>query len=613
MSGKIDHFFKPISKCGSTAAATTDNPAVPPLSHTAQKIDATVGREEDTASNSSLDSVDLVTRNKRKRIEEDEEEGTSKRRSEEPLVKLHLNLVDETQVENKQNQDHQASPKKNPDNERSVKGEDLDDAVKHEQDEAKEKKKEEEEEEYEVERVVDYQFCKATNRGLYCVKWIGWPSEDNTWEPLEHLDCREQLVDFYNRRLETRKVASPAEKRMLEMPPDPREALDIRENYIRKNYVPPSLEKMEEIFKAMGSKKPPKLITDGALNKEIDFLARAKKPNEKKQQAAFFQLDLRAVKKYRFKQMDELKAWEKKINAVDNSALLLVENMVDLEGPPLQMEYVNAYKASAGITVPDDPPLGCECVTCDLSSTNCCSNIAGYDLAYTHFGKLRVDVGYPIYECNRRCRCPPTCRNRVVQKGRSVKLAIYRTENGCGWGVKTLEKIKAGSFVVQYVGEVITSEEAEIRGKKYDAEGRTYLFDLDFNLGDDNIYTVDAAYYGNLSHFINHSCDPNLNIFNVYINCLDPNLPQLSLFARRDINKGEQLTFDYCQSPVSSQKEGDGDPTTPLKQRGSGDGAQVASPMRTPKVATEAAAAGQPLSEKTVCRCGAANCRKVVF
>jgi histone-lysine N-methyltransferase SUV39H len=44
---------------------------------------------------------------------------------------------------------------------------------------------------------------------------------------------------------------------------------------------------------------------------------------------------------------------------------------------------------------------------------------------------------------------------------------------------------------------------------------------------------VDAAYYGNLSHFINHSCDPNLNIFNVYINCLDPNLPQLCLFARR--------------------------------------------------------------------------------
>ena len=26
-----------------------------------------------------------------------------------------------------------------------------------------------------------------------------------------------------------------------------------------------------------------------------------------------------------------------------------------------------------------------------------------------------------------RCKCPPSCRNRVVQKGRSAKLAIYRS------------------------------------------------------------------------------------------------------------------------------------------------------------------------------------------
>ena len=37
-----------------------------------------------------------------------------------------------------------------------------------------------------------------------------------------------------------------------------------------------------------------------------------------------------------------------------------------------------------------------------------------------------------------------------------------------------------------------------------DAEGRTYLFDLDFNMGSNNPYTVDAAFYGNVSHFINH-------------------------------------------------------------------------------------------------------------
>ena len=48
-----------------------------------------------------------------------------------------------------------------------------------------------------------------------------------------------------------------------------------------------------------------------------------------------------------------------------------------------------------------------------------------------------------------------------------IKLAIFKTDNGCGWGVKTLENIRKGTFVVEYVGEVITSEEAEERGKSY--------------------------------------------------------------------------------------------------------------------------------------------------
>ena len=58
--------------------------------------------------------------------------------------------------------------------------------------------------------------------------------------------------------------------------------------------------------------------------------------------------------------------------------------------------------------------------------------------------------------------------------------------------------------MVEYVGEMITSEEAKELGKKLDAVGRTYLFDLDFNMGDQNPYTMDAAFYGNASHFVNH-------------------------------------------------------------------------------------------------------------
>ena len=39
---------------------------------------------------------------------------------------------------------------------------------------------------------------------------------------------------------------------------------------------------------------------------------------------------------------------------------------------------------------------------------------------------LLLQVGTPIYECNNKCLCGPSCSNRVVQKGQKVKLCIFR-------------------------------------------------------------------------------------------------------------------------------------------------------------------------------------------
>ncbi|XP_030072291.1 histone-lysine N-methyltransferase SUV39H2 [Microcaecilia unicolor] len=275
------------------------------------------------------------------------------------------------------------------------------------------------------------------------------------------------------------------------------------------------------------------------------------------------------------KQRIALARWEEELNRKKtNNARIFVENTVDLEGPPVDFYYINDYKASPGINMTNEAMVGCECTDCFVE--NCCAAQAGVKFAYNQDGQIRIQPGQPIYECNSRCKCGPECPDRVVQKGTPYPLCIFRTNNGRGWGVKTLQKIKKNSFVMEYVGEVITSEEAERRGQLYDHKGITYLFDLDY---DSDEFTVDAARYGNVSHFVNHSCDPNLQVFNVFIDNLDLRLPRIALFSTRFIKAGEELTFDY-QMKGSVDLSSEYIDISPAKKRA-----------------------------RTTCRCGATSCR----
>ena len=40
-------------------------------------------------------------------------------------------------------------------------------------------------------------------------------------------------------------------------------------------------------------------------------------------------------------------------------------------------------------------------------------------------------------------------------------------------------------------------------------------------------------------------CEPNLQVYNVFIDNLDERLPRIVFFATRYIKAGEELTFDY--------------------------------------------------------------------
>lgn len=211
----------------------------------------------------------------------------------------------------------------------------------------------------------------------------------------------------------------------------------------------------------------------------------------------------------------ELLEWQFMLNKQCRpaEAFILVENRIDEASIPWGFKYITSNIYGEGVPDPGRSEIvsricGCTCYImgkrCGPKNEHCCPQMAGAEFPYSPAGKVKLPAGNPIYECNSRCSCPQDCTNRVVQRGRKINMSIFRTSNGRGWGVKTMEPIKPNTFVTEYVGEVVTTEEAERRGQLYDQEGRTYLFDLDFDC-DDNAFTIDAAHYGNISHFFNHS------------------------------------------------------------------------------------------------------------
>lgn len=157
-----------------------------------------------------------------------------------------------------------------------------------------------------------------------------------------------------------------------------------------------------------------------------------------------------------------------------------------------------------------------------------------------------------IYECNITCLCHGACRNRLVQKGSQLNLAVFWTGQR-GWGLKTLDNIVKGQFVLEYHGEVCTNAETMRRATVRPSYSWFSLsLDADFRAeaasSDDTALSKDALMFGNVGRFLNHRCeDANLVDVPVKVDKSDPRLYHVAFFAVRDIAEHEELTW------VSSQ------------------------------------------------------------
>lgn len=231
--------------------------------------------------------------------------------------------------------------------------------------------------------------------------------------------------------------------------------------------------------------------------------------------------------------------------------------------------------------------LGCPCASLNNDGEG----------SYDSFGRLKIFDRSPIFECNSKCSCNANCSQKVVQNGRRFKIKLSKCSDERGWITLADENIPAGSFIVSYVGEVITNQEACKRFKKYNSMQRTYFFDLDHfsETGMQCAYSIDACEYGNISRFINHSCDPNIIARPVFLDTHDPSLHLVSFFACKDVSAGQELCIDY------------------LGVRGAS--ASIEEDQRKEKELLRLYKRKEKdkKQERLQCLCGSSNCRSFIF
>ena len=101
-----------------------------------------------------------------------------------------------------------------------------------------------------------------------------------------------------------------------------------------------------------------------------------------------------------------------------------------------------------------------------------------------------------------------------------------------GLGAFATTRIPAGTRLIEYAGERLTTAQADARYPEEGDRHHTFLFAID----DDVV--IDAAVDGNEARFINHSCDPNC----------DAVVDDMRIWIEtiRDVEPGEELAYDYA-------------------------------------------------------------------
>lgn len=252
-------------------------------------------------------------------------------------------------------------------------------------------------------------------------------------------------------------------------------------------------------------------------------------------------------------------------SGIENLPVCLV-NDVDKDKGPAHFQYFDNLKYLKPIESMR-PPLGCNCQhACVPGDTECsCARRNGGYQPYTSNGIL-VSRRPFIYECGSSCLCAFHCQNRISQKGVRLHFEVFKTKDR-GWGLRSWDPIRAGSFICEFTGEFLDS-----RKVKDEDEDDEYIFEatlpnekhFDWNYIPELLeeekpdeleevfnpvpIVLSAKNLGNVARFMNHSCSPNVLWQPVLYDHNDECYPHIMFYALKHIPPMVELTYDYGQS-----------------------------------------------------------------
>jgi len=153
-------------------------------------------------------------------------------------------------------------------------------------------------------------------------------------------------------------------------------------------------------------------------------------------------------------------------------------------------------------------------------------------------------------ECNWACTrdktCDHNCPRRSQQQGVAHSFQVFKHPSK-GWCLRTLSFIAKGEFIMEYVGERVSTARADIRIVFPDVET--------FIMGIENVdLSIDALEVRNHAAFAAFACKKrfaNMEKVKLYTYHWDQAVPHVGFYATCDIQPGEELTYLRTDKPAA--------------------------------------------------------------